>query len=917
MQPVAASARLSLSVRIIFGVVMLIFLATTVQIYLSNQLARKAVLSELQTQLETKAQYNNKELRTKIDRLNRDVTYLSRLPSLDGLVRAIEHNGFDEAEQQSSGILTKRLQGRITSFLDANPEYFEILFISLTDNSRELIHVRSAAGAIAVEEGAKLHIMKLQEAFLPAVRLNKGEVYISDIHLHEEKGELERPLRRMISAATPVYNEQGHVFGMLVINMDIGAALDKLTADNLNYIAAYMFTQTGEYIIHPNNEKIFGKGLGNSFSWQQDLEAIAGKALNTQDSMLTTLPAGRLVPFTLAGQMMYGVQTDLTLDKERILSLVYAVEQDYISARNRGINKIIILSAFAITLSITVLIYGYVRRLMTPLIQLSSVAHALGDGDFSTVMPAASVPEVKGLASALEIMRDKIIARDNEIHASNLRLKTSLDYADLIIESVPEAIIIVNAEGEIIRANQQVIFLFGYLAEELIGCKVEKLIPPQHQTKHQAHRAAYLACASSRPMGRNMELYALRKNGSEFPVEVGLNSVPGFDGLHVLATIIDLTHIKKNEEVLLHANTRFSLAASAAGVGFWDYDLTSQTLHWDDTMYHIYGLEITPQSAQPYSLWSKAVHPDDLTRSEQALQASIAGSAPFDTEFRIIHPNGAMRYIKAQAYVLRDANGAALKLYGVNLDITKAKQDEQRQQKLLREMTAINAELNSFTYIASHDLKSPLRGIDQLASWIAEDLEGQLDSGTQKHLALMQNRIKRMEKLLDDLLEYSRAGRSLGEAVVVDSRALVDDIFDLFSANKPAQLKYLSPMPVLTTQRAPLEVIFRNLIGNAIKHHPGDRIEVYIEANKRRDGFEFGVGDNGTGIAPEHHDKIFTMFQTLKPRDVVEGSGIGLALVKKTVEGRGGTIRVESDGVSGCWFYFTWPDIHQPTHQEM
>lgn len=917
MQQAAATARTSLSVRIILGVVVLIFLATAVQIYLSNQLARKAVLSELQAQLETKAQYNNKELRTKIDRLNRDVLYLSRLPSLDGLVRAIEHNGFDEVEQQSSGILTKRLQGRFASFLDANPEYFQALFIGLADDGREIIRVRSSLGTIEVITAEQLQAMKLQDYFLPTQRLTKGEVYNSNIHLHEELGELERPLRRMLSAATPVYNEQGRVFGMLVINMDIGAALDKLSADNLGYISTYMFTQEGDYIIHPNHEKTFGVDLGNAFSWQQDLEAIAGKTLKTQASMLTTLPANRLMAFSLGGQQLYGVQTDLALDKERFLSLVYAVEQDYISARNRGINKIIVLSAVTIACLIAILIYGYVRRLIAPLIQLSSMAHALGDGDYSIVMPDVSVPEVEGLAGALKTMRDKIIARDKEIHESNVRLQTSLDYADLIIESVPEAIVIINSSGVIIRANQQVERLFGYSVQELIGCAVEQLVPPHHRAAHPAHRTAYLASASSRPMGRNLELFACRKDGSEFPVEIGLNTLPSSGGLHVLATIIDLTHIKKNEEILLHANTRFSLAASAAGLGFWDYDLASQTLQWDDTMYSIYGLEKTTQSAQPYSLWSKALHPDDLTASEQALQASIAGAAPFDTEFRIIHPNGAVRYIKAQAFVLRDSKGTAQKLYGVNLDITKTKQAEQHQQKLLREMTAINAELNSFTYIASHDLKSPLRGIDQLASWIAEDLEGQLDSGTQKHLALMQNRIKRMEKLLDDLLEYSRAGRSLGDDSLVNVRALIDDIFDLTALNRKVQLKYLSPMPVFTTQRAPLAVVLRNLIGNAIKHHMGDNIEIYIEAHKRRDGYEFGVGDNGTGIAPEHHDKIFTMFQTLKPRDMIEGSGIGLALVKKTVEGRGGTIRVESDGVSGCWFYFTWPDIHQPTHQEM
>lgn len=913
----ASKARTSLSVRIILGVVLLIFLATIVQIYLSNQLAHKAVFAELQAQLKAKAQYNRKELHNKIDRINRDVLYLSHLPSLEGMVRAIEHNGFDEIEQQSSGILTKRLQGRFASFLDANPEYFQIVFVGVADEGRELIRVRTTAGAIEIVPSQHLQQMKKRDYFLATQSLKAGEVYNSDIHLHQELGELERPLRRTLTAATPIYTESGALFGTLVIYMDIGPSLDKLSADNLGHIFTYLFTQEGDYIIHPDSGKTFGRDLGNASSWQRDLDAIAGKRINAQDTMLTTLPPDRLMAFTLAGHLMHGVQTDLALDEQRFLSLVYAVDEEHFSTRNRGVNKIILMSAATIACLIAVLIYGYVRRLLAPLVQLSSIAHALGDGDYSVAMPLINVPEVEGLAAALDVMRHKIMARDQEIVQSNERLQASLDYADLIIESMPEAIIIINASGEIVRANQQVKHLFGFAPEELIGCAVDKLVPLHARALHAGLPATYLASINSQPLGRNMEIFACRKDGSEFPVEIGLNTLPGSDGQNVLATIIDLTSIKKNEEILLHANTRFSLAASAAGLGFWDYDLASQTLQWDETMYRIYGIEKTPDSAQPYSLWSNAVHPEDLQSSEHALQASIQGTAPFDTEFRIIHPTGAVRYIKAQAFVLRDLSGAAQKLYGVNLDITERKRAEQHQQKLLREMTAINAELNSFTYIASHDLKSPLRGIDQLASWIAEDLEGQLDGNTQKHLALMQNRIKRMEKLLDDLLEYSRAGRSIGDDSLVDTRALIDDIFDLIAVNKPAQLKYLSPMPEFTTQRAPLEVVLRNLIGNAIKHHPGGAIEIYIEAQKRRGGYEFGVGDNGAGIASEHHEKIFTMFQTLKPRDAVEGSGIGLALVKKTVEGRGGTIRVESDGVSGSWFYFTWPDIHQPTSQEM
>ena len=219
-----------------------------------------------------------------------------------------------------------------------------------------------------------------------------------------------------------------------------------------------------------------------------------------------------------------------------------------------------------------------------------------------------------------------------------------------------------------------------------------------------------------------------------------------------------------------------------------------------------------------------------------------------------------------------------------------------------------NADLRNFGYVASHDLKSPLRGIDQLATWIVDDLGVGLDAGTKKHLSLMRSRIKRMETLLDDLLEYSRLDKRDHELREVDTRFALKEIFDFLSEQENAVLTVADDMPTFKTLRIPLEMVFRNLIHNAIKHRDNSRAKIDVSVNFTTDGYAFSVADNGPGIAPQHHERVFGIFQTLRPRDELEGSGMGLSMVKKAVEGVGGVISLHSDGIRGTRIIFTWPN---------
>ena len=222
-----------------------------------------------------------------------------------------------------------------------------------------------------------------------------------------------------------------------------------------------------------------------------------------------------------------------------------------------------------------------------------------------------------------------------------------------------------------------------------------------------------------------------------------------------------------------------------------------------------------------------------------------------------------------------------------------------------------NRELDDFAYVASHDLKAPLRAIDNLASWIVEDAAEVLPGPSREHLEKLQQPVMRMENLIDHLLQYSRAGRSHHESERVDCKHLMQEIIDLVAPEEGFRVTIEGAMPVFETDRVPLHQVVMNLIGNAIKHHDKADGQVKVSARDLGTCVEFQIEDDGPGIPPQFHERIFAMFQTLRPRDEVEGSGMGLAVVKNIVETRGGRIEVASAPDHGSTFRFTWPKSQQ------
>ena len=347
-----------------------------------------------------------------------------------------------------------------------------------------------------------------------------------------------------------------------------------------------------------------------------------------------------------------------------------------------------------------------------------------------------------------------------------------------VVEASPVALLLVGGDGRVELANRQAVSMFGYDRAELQGMPLELLMPERFRGPHVGLRQRFMTSMSARLMGEGRELFGLRRDGTEFPLEISLNPADLDGNPKVLAGIVDIT-----------------------------------------------------------------------TR----------------------------RQIEA----------------------------EKEQQRL--ELARSNADLEEFAYVASHDLKAPLRGISHLVQWISEDIGTTASAETLDNLGMLRARVTRLQLLLDGLLAYSRVGHTHTDVEAVDVAEVVEDVVALLAPPPGFTVGCEGEMPRLHTHRTPLRVVLENLISNALKHH--DRSEGRITISMRMtDGVaKFRVSDDGPGIPERFHDRIFLIFQTLASRDDVESSGIGLAIVKKKVQAHGGQIRVESaPPARGTSFVFTW-----------
>lgn len=257
--------------------------------------------------------------------------------------------------------------------------------------------------------------------------------------------------------------------------------------------------------------------------------------------------------------------------------------------------------------------------------------------------------------------------------------------------------------------------------------------------------------------------------------------------------------------------------------------------------------------------------------------------------------------VEERTHELADANEELLE------QIEERERAERDLERLNEELLSINKELDDFAYIVSHDLKAPLRGIGSLATWLKTDYAERLDEEGKKQLALLLDRAKKMERLIESVLRYSRVGRTSESREPVDLNELVAASIEMIGPPSNVHVVIEGELPVVTCERTRIGQVLQNLIGNAVKFMDKPEGTVTISISDEGSSWRIAVADNGPGIAPEYHEKVFQIFQTISRRDDIDSTGIGLTLVKKIVEMHGGRVWLESNVGKGSTFFFTLP----------
>lgn len=461
-----------------------------------------------------------------------------------------------------------------------------------------------------------------------------------------------------------------------------------------------------------------------------------------------------------------------------------------------------------------------------------------------------------------------------------------------IIDCMPSGACVIDEGGLICLVNAALERTFGVARSELLGRSVDQLLPERHRAAHGGHRQAYFDSPSARSMGGRGPLFGLRTDGTEFPIEVGLTPLELPSGRFVVASVVDLSRHRTVEESLMaviHSTPTPTLIMNERG------EMVSVNSPAADMFGYsageLHGKRVEDLIPERY----RAQHP---TRRSDYLAAPTMRAMGEGRDLTGLHRDG--REVPVEIGLNPIQLGGQRMVIASVVDLTGRK-------KLELELRQANQNLEEFTYVASHDLKSPLRGIANLVEWMAEDLaEGDLDK-VRKNLERVHLRVERMESIIDDLLAYARAGRRSRELVQVEPLKLLEGICEILPRPAGLEIHFSVDAAPFKAPRIPLETALRNLVSNAIKHHDKERGSITLTVLQNDNYCVFEVRDDGPGIPDAAVERIFRLFQTLSASER-EGSGIGLALTKRLVEAHGGSVRVTNNTPQpGATFTLCWP----------
>ena len=507
---------------------------------------------------------------------------------------------------------------------------------------------------------------------------------------------------------------------------------------------------------------------------------------------------------------------------------------------------------------------------------------------------------LEGADRLLAVVRD-ITERKHAVE----RLQESEEKFRAIADNIAPFVWMADADGNIVWFNKRWYDYTGATPAEMKGDGWQKL-------QHPEHRAAVVAklkrCLLA---GEKWEdTMPLRgKDGTyrwflsrAIPIRDDRGRVTRWFG-----TNTDITERREMEESLRRTEERLSLAQQAAEIGMWTWDVGAEHPTFSGNYCTVLGIKNEPPNMEAFL---GHLHPDDRLLVREQLERVLAEGGQYESAFRVQTDDGQERWIMGRGKVFADETGNPARVTGIVFDITEPKRYEEELKRTMEELARSNRELEQFAYVASHDLKEPLRMISSYLLLLEKKYRGRLDDKADKYIHFAVDGAERMSRLIDGLLSYSRITSRREDFGIVDANW----VFTAAAVNLEQAIRETGAsvtrdsLPQVRGDETQLIQLMQNLIANAMKYcKEGVAPRVQVTAHREGKEWIFAVGDNGIGIEPQHHERIFQIFQRLHTQEEYAGTGIGLASCKKIVENHRGRIWVESTPGEGSTFFFSLP----------